>query len=274
MGLSIFFQKGLAMKTSDNAFIQWIFPLLFIACAGWIIWHGATYIMAFGGYTDALAARYRQINFLDYAALLGLPVFLIFGTFTVKRAQMEMEDYSSIDQIAMFIGRVTMLLIALLVGVMMYEVVLRYVFESPTLWANELSLWMAGFVFILAGFYAMQQRSHIRIFLLYDMMPRGFQKACDTVSTFLILLFAFFLVYGGFGEAKAKLLRWETFGTVFDPPIPATLKPLVLLVVCLVAAQALLNLINDWNKEPEIHTAADDIDQDEIERLKKTVGDN
>tara|TARA_X000000368_G_scaffold411828_1_gene397286 strand:+ start:1492 stop:2316 length:825 start_codon:yes stop_codon:yes gene_type:complete len=274
MGLSIFFQKGLAMKTSDNAFIQWIFPLLFIACAGWIIWHGATYIMAFGGYTDALAARYRQINFLDYAALLGLPVFLIFGTFTVKRAQMEMEDYSSIDQIAMFIGRVTMLLIALLVGVMMYEVVLRYVFERPTLWANELSLWMAGFVFILAGFYAMQQRSHIRIFLLYDMMPRGFQKACDTVSTFLILLFAFFLVYGGYGEAKAKLLRWETFGTVFDPPIPATLKPLVLLVVCLVAAQALLNLINDWNKEPEIHTAADDIDQDEIERLKKTVGDN
>ncbi len=274
MGLSIFFQKGLAMKTSDNAFIQWIFPLLFIACAGWIIWHGATYIMAFGGYTDALAARYRQINFLDYAALMGLPVFLIFGTFTVKRAQMEMEDYSSIDQIAMFIGRVTMLLIALLVGVMMYEVVLRYVFERPTLWANELSLWMAGFVFILAGFYAMQQRSHIRIFLLYDMMPRGFQKACDTVSTFLILLFAFFLVYGGYGEAKAKLLRWETFGTVFDPPIPATLKPLVLLVVCLVAAQALLNLINDWNKEPEIHTAADDIDQDEIERLKKTVGDN
>ena len=174
----------------------------------------------------------------------------------------------------MFIGRVTMLLIALLVGVMMYEVVLRYVFERPTLWANELSLWMAGFVFILAGFYAMQQRSHIRIFLLYDMMPRGFQKACDTVSTFLILLFAFFLVYGGYGEAKAKLLRWETFGTVFDPPIPATLKPLVLLVVCLVAAQALLNLINDWNKEPEIHTAADDIDQDEVERLKKTVGDN
>ena len=273
-GLVYFFQKGLAMKTPDNAFIQWIFPLLFIACAGWIIWHGATYIMAFGGYTDALAARYRQINFLDYAALLGLPIFLIFGTFTVKRAEMELEDYSSIDQIAMFVGRVTMLLIALLVGVMMYEVVLRYVFERPTLWANELSLWMAGFVFILAGFYAMQQRSHIRIFLLYDMMPRGVQKACDTVSTFLILLFAFFLVYGGYGEAKAKLLRWETFGTVFDPPIPATLKPLVLLVVCLVATQALLNLINDLNKEPVIHTAADDIDQDEIERLKKTVGDN
>ena len=80
---------------------------------------------------------------------------------------------------------------------MMYEVILRYVFEKPTLWANELSLWMAGFVFILAGFYAMQQRSHIRIFLLYDMLPRNLQRTCDTISTFFILLFAFFLVYGG-----------------------------------------------------------------------------
>ena len=261
------------MKTSDSAFTQWVFPLLFIGCAGWIIWHGASYIMAFGGYTDALAARYRPINFLDYIALIGLPIFLILGVLTVKRAQMEMEDYTSLDQIAMFIGRVTMLLIALVVGVMMYEVILRYVFERPTLWANELSLWMAGFVFILAGFYAMQQRSHIRIFLLYDMLPRNLQRTCDIISTFLILLFAFFLVYGGYGEAKAKLLRWETFGTVFDPPIPATLKPLVLLVVCLVAIQSLLNLINDWNKVPVIHTAADDIDQDEIERLKESVGE-
>ena len=120
----------------------------------------------------------------------------------------------------------------------------------------------------------MQQRSHIRIFLLYDLLPRNLQRACDTISTFLIITFAFFLIYGGYGEAKAKFLRWETFGTIFDPPIPSTLKPLVLLVVSLVAIQSLLNLINDWNKEPEVHTAADDIDKDEIERLKKSVGDN
>ena len=134
------------MNTSESAFTQWVYPLLFIGCAGWIIWHGASFIMAFGGYTDALAARYRQINFLDYAALIGLPIFFVLGILTVKRAQMEIEDYSSLDQVAMFIGRVTMLLIALVVGVMMYEVILRYVFERPTLWANELSLWMAGSV--------------------------------------------------------------------------------------------------------------------------------
>ena len=261
------------MRASPHSAIQWILPLAFIASASWVVWNGATYIMAFGGYTDALAARYRPIMTLDYIILLAMPLIALVGIWTVRGAAMEIDDPGPLDGVAMFVGRVTMMLIALVVAVMMYEVTLRYVFERPTLWANEMSLWLAGFVFILAGFYAMQQRSHIRIYLLYDMMPRGFQKACDTISTVLIVVFAFFLVYGGYGEAKAKLLRWETFGTAFDPPIPATLKPLVLAVVTLVAIQAILNLIKDWNLEPEIHTAADDIDQDEIERLKKAVGD-
>lgn len=230
--------------------------------------------MAFGGYTDALAARYRQIMMLDYLILVALPILGVLGVLGVRRAPMEIDEYPAIDRMAMFIGRVTMLLIATVVCVMMYEVILRYVFERPTLWANEMSLWLAGFVFILAGFYAMQQRSHIRIYLLYDMFPRSVQRICDTVSTVLIVGFAFFLVYGGYGEAKAKMLRWETFGTAFDPPIPATLKPLVLIVVTLVAIQSVLNLIADWNKEPEIHSAADDIDQDELERLKKSVGES
>ena len=262
------------MGNSVRDLPQWLVPFLFIACGSWIVWHGATYIMVFGGYTDALAARYRQIMMLDYLILVAMPILGVLGVLGVKRAPMEIDEYPAIDRIAMFIGRVTMLLIAIVVCVMMYEVILRYVFERPTLWANEMSLWLAGFVFILAGFYAMQQRSHIRIYLLYDMFPRAVQRICDTVSTVLIVGFAFFLVYGGYGEAKAKMLRWETFGTAFDPPIPATLKPLVLIVVILVAIQSVLNLIADWNKEPEIHSAADDIDHDELERLKKSVGES
>ena len=203
--------------------------------------------------------------------MLGIPVFAYFGVKTVRRAQMEFESWRAADRLAVFIGRVTMMLIALLTGVMLYEVMLRYVFEAPTLWANELSLWLAGFVFLCSGLYAMQQRSHIRIFLLYDICPRWLQRTFDCISTFLIVLFAFFLIYGGYGEAFAKFHRWETFGTAFDPPIPATLKPMVLLVVFLVAVQAIINLISDWNAEPVIHTAADDIDQDELERLKKAV---
>jgi hypothetical protein len=67
-----------------------------------------------------------------------------------------------------------------------------------------------------------------------------------------------------------KLYKWELYGSAFNPPIPATLQPMVLIMITLVATQAVLNLIADWNKTPEIHT--DEPDQDEIEMLKRAVG--
>lgn len=172
------------------------------------------------------------------------------------------------DRISLAISRICMAIVAILVAVMFYEVVVRYVFERPTLWANELSLWMAGFVFLLSGLYAMQQRSHIRIYIIYDMFPRTVQRVCDVISTVLILLFIAAVLYGGTIEAWEKLMRWETFGTAFDPPIPATIKPTVLIVLVLVGLQAVSNLIYDWNQEKIIHAPVDDLD--EIEALKKT----
>ena len=129
----------------------------------------------------------------------------------------------------------------------------------------------AGFVFLLAGLYAMQQRSHIRIYIIYDMMPRWAQKISDVISVFLIWVFWFALVWGGYNEAKTKILRMETFGTAWDPPLPSTIKFGILVIIGLVTIQALSNLISDWNKAPEHHSPADEIDQTEIENIKKTL---
>ena len=260
-------------------------PLAFSLVFAWVICHGPAYILDFGTENGQLSAKFGRtdvtpnmapiISFgdiIDYATLVLTPILFAIGVATVRRAPMEFEDWTGLDRVAVFLGRVTMMLVVLLTTVMIYEVVLRYIFERPTLWANELSLWIAGFVFLLAGLYAMQQRSHIRIFLLYDVCPRWLQRTFDSISTFLIVLFAFFLIYGGYGEASDKFYRWETFGTAFDPPIPATLKPAVLILIALVAIQAVINLISDWNAEPVIHTAADDIDEDELQKLRASVG--
>ncbi len=278
------------MEEKSGGLWEWLVPFFFVICAGWIAWHLPAFTLDWvppdASQVDNLRGLHSRndvtpnlgglfggvADLVDYLALLGLPVFLFLGVRTVNRAPMEFESWRAADRVSVFLGRVTMIMIVLLTGVMLYEVVLRYVFEAPTLWANELSLWIAGFVFLTAGLYAMQQRSHIRIFLLYDVCPRWLQRVFDCVSTFFIVLFAGALIYGGYGEALDKLHRWETFGTAFDPPIPATLKPTILLIVALVAIQAIINLISDWNAEPVVHTAADDIDEDELERLRASVG--
>lgn len=185
-----------------------------------------------------------------------------------KVGAIESQPQGFFDILSLVCSRISMIGITCLVLVMFYEVVSRYAFNAPTLWANEMSLWMASFLFMLAGLYAMQQRSHIRIYVIYDIMPRWMKKMADVISVFLIWVFTFALVWGGFDEAKLKFTRMETFGTAWDPPIPATIKPAILIIMCLVALQALSNLIADWNKEPEAH---DDIDETEIENIRATL---
>ena len=172
---------------------------------------------------------------------------------------------SWMDWISIGISRVAMFLIAWIVGIMFYEVIMRYIFDSPTLWVNEMSLWTAGGIYLLAGLYVMQQRGHIRIFMLYDVVSRNWQRAFDTVSTVLICAFSAAVVWGGFNEAYAKLMRWETFGTAWDPPIPATMKPLILLTVTLIAIQAVVNLIADWNKEKETHDLVEEVQEEFVD---------
>ena len=186
------------------------------------------------------------------------------------RGAIEFEPDGVFDIVSLVCSRIAMIMVALIVIVMFYEVVSRYVFARPTLWANELSLWIASFVFLLAGQYAMQQRSHIRIYVIYDMMPRWMQKSSDILSLFLIWFFTFAMVWGGFDDAMRRFLRMETFGTAWDPPIPGIVKPAILIIICFVALQALSNIFSDWNKSAE-HLAVDDIDETEIENIRRTL---
>ena len=62
------------------------------------------------------------------------------------------------------------------------------------------------------------------------------------------------------------------FGTAFDPPIPATVQPMILVMVALIAIQAVINLIADWNLDPKEISKADELDEEELEAIKRSVG--
>ncbi len=244
---------------------------IFLALSAWLVL--GQFISAEPSSVPATLHPSRSALILAFDVMMLVTLVLWGLYFSDFKGQIEQDRTGPMDIVSLVLGRIAMILIAFVVVVMFYEVVVRYVFERPTLWANELSLWMAGFVFLLAGLYAMQQRSHIRIYVIYDLMPRWMQKASDILSVLLIWLFAFAMIWGGFNEARDKFNRWETLGTAFDPPIPATVKPVLLILVVLVALQALSNLIADWNKAPEHHSPLDDIDEAEIEELKKKLAD-
>jgi len=213
---------------------------------------------------------------LNTIMLIGLFGSVITGSIWLSDTQgaIENKPHGFFDVLSLICGRIAMIGVVLVVLTMFYEVVARYVFSAPTLWANELSWWIAAFIYLFAGQYAMQQRSHIRIYVIYDLMPRWMQKTADVISTGLILAFVVALVWGGYNDALRRMLRMETLGTAWDPPIPGTVKPAILIIIILVGIQAVSNLIADWNKAPEHHAGPDDIDESEIAHLRETLKDD
>ena len=163
------------------------------------------------------------------------------------------DDYEItwVDRINLIICHTTKYLIPGIILVMLYEVFVRYVLFEPTLWANELSLWLAGVVYLIGGIYAMRVRSHIRIVMLYDIVSRRTQRIFDLIGVIVLVLYVIALIKGGMPDASRAFLKWEKFGTAWDPPIPATLKPLILISMFLITLQAINNLIIDWKKPKE-----------------------
>ena len=94
------------------------------------------------------------------------------------------------------------------------------------------------------------------------------------------MIFAFFLVYGSFYQVFViKFYKWEMFGTAFDPPIPATIQPMILITLVLLdRLQAVANLISDWNREPDHPTIRlpTTSTKNELEAIKRsaTPGEN
>ena len=57
----------------------------------------------------------------------------------------------------------------LLMGLMLfYEVVCRYFFRSPTIWAQETSIYLFMWTMLAGGAYTLQQGKHVRIDLLVE----------------------------------------------------------------------------------------------------------
>ncbi len=134
-------------------------------------------------------------------------------------------------------------LLPVIVGATLYEVVARYVFIRPTLWANELSLFLSAIVFLVAGVYVMQRDEHLRITILYDAVPAGVRRVFDLVHLACVAVFCGGLAWAGFPSSWRALSTWERFGTAWNPPIPAVIKPLIVVVAALMIVFAVINFL-------------------------------
>lgn len=82
----------------------------------------------------------------------------------------------------------------LVAGSVFLQVIMRFVFDSATTWAEELAVYGMIFAIYLGASMAVRERSHIRITMVVQRLPRSLQLACIALADFLWFSFVIFLI--------------------------------------------------------------------------------
>ncbi len=99
-----------------------------------------------------------------------------------------------IDGISKGLAYITMLLTGILILVMSYEMVVRRFFNSPTLWAFDVSYMLSGLIFVAAMAFTLKRDEHVRIDFLSSRLPLRVQHAVNLVLYATLLLPALYIV--------------------------------------------------------------------------------
>ncbi|MEP6740721.1 MAG: TRAP transporter small permease subunit [Caldimonas sp.] len=91
-----------------------------------------------------------------------------------------------------------------------YEVLARFVFNSPTNWVHESMFLMFGMQYMISGAYAYREDQHVRVDVFYSKFsPRG-KALADVVSSVFFFIFTITLLWTGWRFAADAVANRET----------------------------------------------------------------
>jgi TRAP-type mannitol/chloroaromatic compound transport system permease small subunit len=110
-----------------------------------------------------------------------------------------------VDAAIDFIGKTTSFLIYPTMLVLVYEVVMRYYFTRPTIWAHETSCMLYGAHFVIGGAYALQRGAFVNVEVLYIRLSKRGRAVLDLITWTMFYVFVGTLLW------KSIPWAWESF---------------------------------------------------------------
>lgn len=151
-----------------------------------------------------------------------------------------------IDLISEWTGKLFSWLCIVLIAVMSYEVLMRYVFDAPTIWSFQVSAMLGASFYAMGWAYVHKHNSHIRIDIFYTRLsPR--KKAIIDVAGTLLLFIPLFIVLTDVAVSTAwhSWLRNEKMYETHWYPPAAPLRTIVAIAICLFSLEAGARFIRD-----------------------------
>lgn len=153
-------------------------------------------------------------------------------------------------------------LVFLAMAISVLEVISRYVFDSPTSWVHETTVFLIAIIFALGGPAALARDKHIRVRLIYDAVSPRVRRWLDVFNGIITLGFAGGMSYAAYilfwRASHNPLGEWslERSGTSWNPPFPALTKGIILVALVIMTVQTVLHIIHALRNAPDVDPRA------------------
>ena len=135
-------------------------------------------------------------------------------------------------------------LLFVLVGMVMFEVISRYVFNRPTIWGLEASTMIFGPFALISGTYALLHRGHVKMDIFYERWSERRKALVDACTFPLFLMFVGILLWKSAGHGWQSFMIREHSVSAWAPPIYFW-KLTIPLAALLIAFQGMADFIRN-----------------------------
>jgi len=141
--------------------------------------------------------------------------------------------------------------------VMLFDVISRYIFGQPNLYANYIAAFMILGSAFLGTAYALQAGGHVHVEIIVDKLPRIPRNICYTIGYLLAMVFTFFMTKSCFGFAvRAAQNNWKAQGNL---PLPSViLYGIMALGAALLFLTLILRIVEQWQGKRDIVETEDE----------------
>lgn len=149
-----------------------------------------------------------------------------------------------IDTVNFWVGTVAKFLLIAILFCLSFEVIARYVFNSPTIWAMDMSLQFLCALGALGGAYALLFNQHVRVDVFWGSWSVKTRAIVDLFTSVLFFIFMCFMVYQTVIMAQDSWMFQERMASVFAPPL-YYVKTLIPIGSILLLLQGVSKLFHD-----------------------------
>ena len=141
-------------------------------------------------------------------------------------------------------GMILMWLPWILMAIIMWEIILRNIFNHPTIWAHELSILVFGALTILGGAYTLRYRAHVNMDLVYMQFSARGKAIVDIITFPFFLIFCGIILWLGWEFAFRSVKVLEVSQSNWAPPL-WPVKLTIPLGALLLLLQGVSNFLSD-----------------------------